>query len=143
VIRSSMSRLIPLAAAMLLLAVSAGGVAAAKQSKSFEATFCFTQSTDPTDPAPPAGTGDLTASVSWSGYRVDGIGLGVGDGSGAGYGVIDPVEPAARAGSQSVTLGVSNDVPFGGVDIRLGNHIWASIEQDAPNGNWANLSACA
>jgi hypothetical protein len=140
VIRAPISRVVPLAAAMLLLAVSAGSVSAAKQSKSFDATFCFTQSSDSNDPA---GTGGLTASVSWSGYRVDGIAIGVGDGSGAGYGVIDPVEPAARAGSQSVTLGVSNDVPFGGVDIRLGNHIWASIEQDAPSGNWANLSACA
>jgi hypothetical protein len=135
-----MSRLIPLAAAMLVLAVSAGGVAAAKQSKSFEATFCFTQSSDSNDPA---GTGGLTASVSWSGYRVNGIGFGVGDGTGSGFGVIDPVEPAARTGSQSVTLGVTNETPFGGVDIRLGNHIWASIEQDAPDGNWANLSACA
>ena len=138
--RLSMSRAASVGAALLLLAASAGGVSAAKSTKSFDATFCFAQSSDPNAPA---GTGDVTAFVSWSGYRVDGVAFGVGDGSGAGYGVIQPVEPVARAGSESVSLGVDNTVPFGGVDIRLGKHIWASLDQNAPGGSWANLPACA
>jgi hypothetical protein len=135
-----MSRAVSVGAALLLLAASAGSVSAAKQSKSFDATFCFTQSSVPEDPA---GTGELTASVSWSGYRVTGIGFGVGDGTGAGFGVVQPVEPAARTGAETISLGVDNSVPFGGVDIRNGNHVWATIDQNAPDGNWANLPACA
>jgi hypothetical protein len=137
--RKVRSRLIPLAAACLLFAVSAGVVQAAKATKSFEATFCFTQRAGEA-----AGTGDLFASVTWSGYRVDGISIGVGDGAGNGLGFVEPVEPAARSGAQTVSIGVENSPDFvvAGVDIRNGTHVWASAEQRAPNGDWSQVRAC-
>jgi hypothetical protein len=133
-----MRRVVPALAAALLLALAVGTVQAAKSDKSFGARFCFAQAV-----AAPAGTGDLVATVSWSGYRVDGVGFGVGDGTGAGFGVINPVEPPARSGEVTVALGVDNSTGFAGVDIRNVNHIWASQEQNAPGGDWSGLTACS
>ena len=121
-------------AASWMLVVGVGSASAVGPNKSFDATFCYATSYEGVSPA-------LVATVTWSGYRVNTISIGIGDGSGAGFGAFFPVT-AARSGTEIVYIGVDNSAPFGGVDIRNGNHIWASEPVDAPTGDWANLPAC-
>jgi hypothetical protein len=121
--------------ASLVLPFAAASASAAGSPKSFSASFCYAATYGDISPA-------FVATVSWSGYRVDGVALGEGDGTGAGFGVVDPINPATRSGTDTVAILADDSSPFGGVDIRLGNHVWASQSVTAPSGSWANLPAC-
>ena len=127
-VRKVKSGIVALGIAGALSAASIGAVSAAP-AKSFDAAFCFTD-----------GAG-LTATVTWSGYRVDAV-AGT-DNDHVNYlEVVVPVDPAARQGSVTFDIPYDDAMPYVSAEIRNGKKVWASVEVESTGLDWPNLPRC-
>jgi hypothetical protein len=110
------------------LLIGVVGTASAASPKSFNADFCLFVG------------GELQATVTWSGYRVDEVYGGQLDGQHQEH--VAAVDPAARQGSVTIGLGYDDAVPFVTAGIRLGKHVWQEVTVQSTGLDFPNLPRC-
>jgi hypothetical protein len=133
-LRKVRSRLFPVAAALVLLAAATGSAQAARPTKSFNVTFCY--STDFNGVAPA-----IVATITWSGYTADGYSIGSGSDTG-GFGFLAPFGHVERAGSVTDGIGADDQNTFAGASITFRGTVVQEADIDRPGSSWSGLPAC-
>jgi hypothetical protein len=133
-LRKVRSRLFPVVAALVLLAAATGSVQAAKPTKSFNVTFCYSADFNGVAPA-------IVATITWSGYTADGYSMGSGSPDG-GFGFLAPLAHAQRSGSVTDGIGAFDDNTFAGASITFHGTAVQEVNIDRPGSSWSGLPAC-
>jgi hypothetical protein len=90
----------------------------------------------------------VSATMTWSGFRVSSYDFGYGQLNGEGAGYINPVDPAAMTGDVTIdpvfAANIDNTVDLVGGDIFGKNtrRALASGTVDRPAGGWSALPSC-
>ena len=134
-LRKVRSRLFPVVAALVLLAAATGSAQAAKPTKSFNATFCYSADFNGVAPA-------IVATITWSGYTADGYSMGSGDASGAGFGFLAPLGRVTRAGSVTDGILADDNNTFAGASITFRGTVVKETDINRPGSSWSGLTAC-